>query len=202
MRQYPGRLAAAAFVSVSLAACAGHQPSPALAGVAEPDGQILAALDIGMRAEIAADATALMAAASLLESSGARPAPGEADLQQIWYARAAELGETVPPARGRIAGPAYRNGTLAGGEAAVLRDSFHSGRAARVSLQARGGGMLRLSIRRGAPGSGAGARETVCETLASAAPVSCQWVPVWSEPFTIEISNLTGGQVAYSLITN
>lgn len=105
MRQYPCRLAAAAFVSVSLAACAGHQPSPALAGVAEPDGQILAALDIGMRAEIAADATALMAAASLLESSGARPAPGEADLQQIWYARAAELGETVPLPADGLPGP-------------------------------------------------------------------------------------------------
>lgn len=195
MRQQCGTLAVIFAVSASLAACAGQAAVPALERVAEPDGQIFAALDIGQRAEHAADGAALLAAASLLEASGARPAEGEADLIVRWRDMASELGETLPPARGRIAGPAYRNGSVGAGEAAVLRDSFHSGRAARVSLQARGAGTLRLSIRRNDG-------EAVCEALATTAPVSCQWVPVWSEPFTIEITNLTGAQIPYYLITN
>lgn len=149
-----------------------------------------------MRAERTDDGPALLAAASLLDSSGARAAPGQADLMEHWYARAEALGERIPPARGRIAGPAYRNGVISTGEAAVLRDSFHSGRTARVSLQTRGAGTLRLVIRRGTGG------EAICEAVAGPAPVSCQWVPVWSEPFTIEVTNLTGGQIAYTLITN
>ncbi|KPP81477.1 MAG: hypothetical protein HLUCCA04_06690 [Oceanicaulis sp. HLUCCA04] len=195
MRIRLSALAAASVLSAGLAACAGHQTTPPLASVAEPDGQIFAALDIGFRAEAASDGAALRAAASLLDSSGAVPAEGEPDLMERWRDMAAGLGEELPPVRGRIAGPAYRNGIVGAGAAAVLRDSFHSGRAARVSLQARGAGTLRLSIRRNDG-------EAVCEALASTVPVSCQWVPVWSEPFTIEITNLTGGQIAYYLITN
>lgn len=195
MRIRPSALVAAFVLPLVLAACAGHHPTPPLASVAEPDGQIFAALDIGFRAEEAADGAALRVAASLLDSAGARPAGGQADLMARWRGMAAERGEDLPPVRGRIAGPAYRNGIIAGGAAAVLRDSFHSGRAARVSLQTRGAGTLRLSIRRNDG-------EPVCEALASTAPVSCQWVPVWSEPFTIEITNLTGGQIPYYLITN
>lgn len=195
MRQHLCALAAAAIVLSAFTGCASQQAAPVLSAVAEPDGQILAALDIGFRGEAESDGPALLAAATLLESSGARPAEGEADLAGRWFARAEELGESVPPTRGRIAGPAYRNGVLASAEAAVLRDSFHSGRIARVSLQTRGPGTLRLSIRRA---SG----EPVCETLTGPAPVSCQWVPVWSEPFIIEITNLTGAQIPYYLITN
>ncbi|WP_442571462.1 hypothetical protein [Glycocaulis sp.] len=182
-------------MAIGFSACASHEPVPALASVAEPDGQILAALDMGLRAEAAGDGQALLAAATLLEASGAEPGEGEPDLAVRWQARAAELGETIPPTRGRIAGPAYRNGIVGAGEAAFLRDSFHSGRTARVSLQARGAGTLRLSIRREGG-------DAVCEAVVTTAPVSCQWVPVWSEPFTIEIVNLTGGQVPYYLITN
>lgn len=188
-------LAGLAILVTGLVACASHEPVPALASVAEPDGQILASLDMGLRAEAAGDGAALLAAASLLEASGASPAYGEPDLVMRWRERARELGETVPPTRGRIAGPAYRNGIVGAGEAALLRDSFHSGRAARVSLQARGAGTLRLSIRREGG-------EAVCEAIVTTAPVSCQWVPVWSEPFTIEITNLTGAQTPYYLITN
>ncbi|GGB65338.1 hypothetical protein [Glycocaulis alkaliphilus] len=195
MHQRLCALAMAVVFPVVMTGCASQQAVSALPAVAEPDGQIFAALDIGLRAEAAGDGAALLAAASLLEASGARPAEGEADLAARWQARAAELGETVPPSRGRIAGPAYRNGIVGAGETALLRDSFHSGRAARVSLQARGSGTLRLSIRRHDG-------EPVCEALATTAPVSCQWVPVWSEPFTIEVVNLTGAQIPYYLITN
>lgn len=177
-----------------LAGCATREAA-GIGTVAEPDGQIMAALDIGLRAQAAGDGPGLLAAASLLDGAGARPADGEDDLAALWREQAAALGEAVPPVRGRIAGPAYRNGVIGAGEAALLRDSFHSGRAARVSVQTRGTGTLRLSIRR-ADG------EAVCETLAGAAPVTCQWVPVWSEPFHIEITNLTAGTVAYYLITN
>ncbi|MFN3834883.1 MAG: hypothetical protein ACK4NO_03170 [Glycocaulis sp.] len=181
-------------LAFALAGCATREAA-SIGTVAEPDGQIMAALDIGLRAQAAGDGPGLLAASSLLDGAGARPADGEDDLAALWREQAAVLGEAVPPVRGRIAGPAYRNGVIGAGEAALLRDSFHSGRAARVSVQTRGTGTLRLSIRR-ADG------EAVCETLVGAAPVTCQWVPVWSEPFHIEITNLTAGTVAYYLITN
>lgn len=195
MHQRLCALAIAVVFAAVPAGCASQQAVTALPAVGEPDGQIFAALDIGLRAEAADDGAALLAASSLLEASGARPGDGETDLAARWYDRAAELGESVPRSRGRIAGPAYRNGVVGAGETALLRDSFHSGRAARVSLQARGAGTLRLAIRRNDG-------EPVCEAVVSTAPVSCQWIPVWSEPFTIEVVNLTGAQIPYYLITN
>ncbi|MGY6532339.1 hypothetical protein [Glycocaulis sp.] len=182
-------------VALAAAGCATHDAGT-LGSVAEPDGQILAALDIGLRAEEIDDGAGMLAAASLLDGAGANPAEGEDNLALRWRARAEALGETLPPLRGRTAGPAYRNGVIGPGEAALLRDSFHSGRAARVSVQTRGSGTLRLAIRRADDG------ETLCETLVTAAPVTCQWVPVWTEPFHIEVTNLTAGTVAYYLITN
>lgn len=194
LRQALPALALAFAPILALSACATPQRAEPSA-VVEPDGQILAAMDIGLRAEDASDASALLAAASLLDAAGARPADGQDDLTTRWREQAAAMGETLPPLRGRTAGPAYRNGALGAGETALLRDSFHSGRTARVSVQTRGAGTLRLAIRR--PDG-----EMMCETLVSAAPVSCQWVPVWTEPFHIEVTNLTAGNVAYYLITN
>ncbi len=186
-----------AFILVALGAAGCATPERAeVSAVAEPDGQIMAALDIGLRAEEIDDGAGMLAAASLLDGAGARPAEGEDNLALRWRDRADALGETLPPLRGRTAGPAYRNGVIGPSEAALLRDSFHSGRAARVSVQTRSSGTLRLAIRRADDG------ETLCETLVGAAPVTCQWVPVWTEPFHIEITNLTAGTVAYYLITN
>lgn len=188
-------LAASLAVSASLAACAWHAPAPMAEAASGPEARIVMALETGLQAEAARDGAAMLTAAARLDSIGARPADGETDLAARWRAMARDLGHTAPPVRGRIAGPAYRIGSVGPGEAAVLRDSFHSGRAARVSLQTRSAGVLRLSVQR-TDG------ESVCGVLAAEAPGNCQWIPVWSEPFTIEIAHLTGGPVEYYLITN
>ena len=195
MQRWCSALAASLAMSASLAACAGHTAAAVPGATAGPEARIFMALETGLEAEQARDGAALLNAATLLESSGARPAIGEPDLAARWRNLARELGHAAPPVRGRIAGPAYRIGSVGQGEAAVLRASFHSGRAGRVSLQTRSAGVLSLSIQR-TDG------EAVCEVLAADTPGNCQWIPVWSEPFTIEIAHLTGGPVAYYLITN
>jgi hypothetical protein len=192
MRDLTARFAALA--AAALAGCAGSgAPAPAFG--TDAMGRAAQALILGAEADEAGDADGLRAAAGALQGLGANPASGQPDLAELWAERAAALGAGSLPPRGRTAGPAYRDGLLSGGERAGFTDTFHSGRAAIVSLAPRGEGAFVLWVR---DESGA----EICREVAEAGPAECRWTPVWTAPVRIEVANLTGAPARYFLLTN
>lgn len=153
------------------------------------------ALIAGAEAYEADNAEGMRAAAGVLESLGARPADGAPDLVEVWSAHVQALGGESIPARGRTAGPAYREGVLAVSENARFNEMFHAGRAAIVSVSPRGGDAFVLQVR-----SAEG--EEICRELVEDGPAECRWTPVWTEQVRIEIANLSGRPAQYFLLTN
>lgn len=166
-----------------------------VAGAQTPVVRAGLALIAGTEAYEADDADGLRAAAGVLESLGARPADGAPDLVEVWSARVQALGGDSIPARGRTAGPAYRDGILAVGEDARFNEMFHAGRAAIVSVSPRSGDAFVLQIR-----NAEGAE--ICRELAEDGPAECRWTPVWTDQVRIEIANLSGRPAQYFLLTN
>lgn len=158
-----------------------------------PEVSVANALALGARAEAANDIEVLHVAASLLKTSGAEPADGE-DLAARWEMMAMEQGAEPVPDRGRTAGPAYRDDRLGAGEELTLREVFHSGRTAVIVLRPREGGIFRLQATNGT--------ETICEMEARDAPAECRWTPIWTEPVDVRVTNLTGRDASYFLVTN
>jgi hypothetical protein len=173
--------------------CAASQ-SPAAADPT-PMARAAQALMAGAEAFETDDANTLRAASGVLDDLGARPAPGEPDLVQAWSVRARALGAAAVPPRGRTAGPAYRDGVLAAGEATAFNDMFHSGRLAIVSVAPRGGTAFTLRVEN-AQGV------EICSEFAGDSPAQCRWTPIWTEQVRIEIVNRSGGRAQYFLLTN
>jgi hypothetical protein len=160
-----------------------------------PMARAAQALIAGAAAFETDDADTLRAASGVLQDLGARPAEGEPDLAQAWSERARALGAAPVPPRGRTAGPAYRDGVLAAGEAINFNDMFHSGRIAIVSVAPRGGTgfVLRVENAQGVE---------ICSEFAEDSPAQCRWTPIWTEQVRIEIVNRSGGRAQYFLLTN
>lgn len=162
------------------------------------DATAIDALTLGAEAERARNARALMKAAVMLEASGARPQPGEADLAKDWRALASKLGAKPPRAllyRGRTLGPAYRRGQLGAGAGTVLEQTFSAGQRAQVSLVSGRGAALSLRI---ADDEGA----ERCARKLDKARAECAWLPVWTARHRIELRNLGHATVSYFLLTN
>lgn len=85
------------------------------------------------------------------------------------------------PWRGRTLGPAYRRASVAGGQRIRIEQIFYAGQRAQIAAQASGGGQVALAI--------ANPRaEAVCsKPLAPSA--SCDWLPIFTERFSIELEN-------------
>ena len=174
------RIAAAGMLASALGACASapERPGPAQAPATAQADRVAEALLAADRAEQAGDGVALAAAIGVLDRLGAKPLDAAAGDPLPHWRSLADTGE--PPLRGRPLGPGYRKGVIAPGQTERIEQLFLSGQRARIALTAPGQNRLNLTVDDAKQSSvcGAGAR-----------PLRCEWVPLFTQRYTIAIAN-------------
>lgn len=175
-----------AVMAVALAAPISAAEQPSLAD------QVAAAL---ARADVAArkgDRSGLSRALIELDVAGAHPLEATApDPVVAWRSRAMPAKVVL---RGRALGPAYRSGRLAGNTRDSLAQLFLSGRDASVALSAPEGGRLAMTVRDKD-------ERPVCRgETGSFARNGCRWVPLYTQRYTIEVTNLGARDTTYFLV--
>lgn len=125
-----------------------------------------------------------------LDRLGAHPAAGSADVLSGWRSKAKT--PKTPPFRGRLLGPAYKNGMLDPGKTVRLPQLFDGGRAAKVAV---------------ATPSRAGLEFTVLDSEAkpvcppgTAQNRQCTWTPMFTGRFEIVLANPTNSATGYYLV--
>lgn len=177
------------------------QPRPAALTPAE---QVAGALAAAAEAAGSGNRPALARAVGVLERSGARPLP-PADGDGVTAATSADPApdpvlawrDSVrdlagPPFRGSPLGPGYRSGRLGGGGRDSFNQLFLSGTGATIALSAPTGDRVGLRVldRQARP---------VCDgDTARGQP--CRWVPLFTERYTIVVTNLGPGDARYFLV--
>jgi len=136
------------------------------------------------------DRKRLAAVLRALDGLGARPAEGLDDRLAGWRRTAGSLRE--PPMRGRVLGPAYRNGQLSPGASVRLAQLFDGGRAARVAVAAPGKGALDFIVLDAD-------NKPVCPP-ASVGTQLCQWTPLYSGRYEIVLVNRGLKPAGYYLV--
>lgn len=106
-----------------------------------------------------------------------------------------ELVDDILPFRGRVKGPAYQEQELAPGETETLREVFYAAEKANISLDPR-----RLPLTLGV--SEAGETKPVCNFANTSEIISCEWVPIFTAPFNITVTNMGDTPATYLLISN
>lgn len=120
-----------------------------------------------------------------LAAAGARPVAGTPDLAAAWGAAGA------PVFRDRALGPAYRIVAVAPGGSARFDQVFLAGQRARIAVVAHGTAPARVAVTDddGLPQCGAGD------------PVGrCDWVPLWTTRFRIELHNTGIRSASYTIV--
>jgi len=169
----------------------------------QDDSLVMRAIDFAEEGRRNQDAAKLRAAARLLRASGAYPAEeGSQNLADVWQQDADRISaqsgtETNIPLRGRIVGPAYRNGTLVSAGKTIFRETFYATRAAEVSLRLGQSSAFDIQIRVDEADG-----KTVCHHKNIKKHVTCTWFPAWTGPYRIEIKNTGSKKNYYYLITN
>jgi hypothetical protein len=171
--------AVGAALALALAGCGGMEAAPEVAapGPARAE-QVAEALLRADRAEQRGDAAALAKAALVLDRL-APQAQTDADAEALnrWRAR---LPEDLPPLRGRALGPGYRSAMLMPGAATQLHQTFLGGRRAQIEVRVAQGPLPRLLVRDQS-------EREICR--ADRNPVSCRWMPLYTQRHSIEIVN-------------
>jgi hypothetical protein len=130
---------------------------------------LAAAPGVGARHQLATDLDAL-------EQMGVHPlAADEHDVVATWRTR---VGRAGAPFRGRVLGPAYRRGWIGAGERVRLEQLFLSGQVATASLAATPDQPVSMAV------SG-GDAANICASPGR----NCRWMPVFTQRYTITISN-------------
>lgn len=151
--------------------------------------KMAAALVRADEADLAGDKEGLSRAVRLIDGLGARPlAETGSDPLPNW--REQTYGTQIP-LRGRPLGPGYRKGTLSAGETERIEQLFLSGQRANVALSGPGKATLELKIEDAKSGE-------VCGRATS--PFHCDWVPIYTQRYVIEISNPGEEQAHYFLV--
>jgi hypothetical protein len=145
------------------------------------------------RADPLAEAAALLAAAegagsaaerapliAQLDALGVHALPeSEGDLLGAW--RSEHRAEPALVYRGRTLGPGYRRAQLAAGQELVIDQIFYAGERAEMAAQTQGGQPVVLAV--------ANPRtEKVCEARLDP-QARCRWLPIFTERFSITLSN-------------
>lgn len=188
--------AAMAAVVCAIGAEAGASARPALApseyAAAQPAEAVARLLAIADReaARPRPDRKRLAAVLRALDGLGARPAEAADDRMAIWRRTAHATLE--PPMRGRVLGPAYRNGQLPPGSTVRLAQLFDGGRAARVAVAAPGKGTLDFLVLDAE-------NKPVCPP-ASVGTQQCQWTPLYSARYEIVLVNRGSQPAGYYLV--
>lgn len=141
--------------------------------------RVAGALRDGVAAEARGDRQRLAGAAAVLDSLGATPEAGSEDLAARWRGAG---GDAVAPYRERALGPSYRRFGLPHMMATRFEQVFLAGRRARVTLLGIGGARARLMVRDDDD-------KPVC---AERPDTACDWIPLWTTRYRIDIVN-TGG---------
>lgn len=170
-------------------------PSSTLAADAGPVQKLAAALASADQAEAAGDTDALSRAVRIIDGLGGHPL---ADLKlaeassndplPAW--RAQTYGDEIPM-RGRPLGPGYRKGTVGAGGAERIEQLFLSGQRANVALSGPGKARLELKVEDAKNSS-------VCAR--GIAPSHCDWVPIFTQRYVIEITNPGDKPAHYFLV--
>jgi hypothetical protein len=176
-------------------ALAGGSVAPGvLAGVeAAPNAafKLAEAFAQAAEAEKKGDAKGLAKALRFIDASGARPlATSQADPIPAW--RSLANGAGSPPYRGRPLGPGYRSGLLNPGGRETFNQLFLSGTGASIALSAPTGDRLALKVLD--PQA-----KPIC-TDESGRGGMCRWIPLFTQRYTIEVSNMGKGDARYFLV--
>ncbi|MBT2186507.1 hypothetical protein [Sphingobium nicotianae] len=163
---------------------ASYAAEPALAVA-----QLLAAAEMVV-AQPGADKPALAPTLAALDALGAHSAANEADPVPQWRALVPG-GQSAPPMRGRMLGPAYRRGTVEAGARVTLDQLFDGGRQARVAVATPGALPVGMAVLDGAG-------KPVCPSIARQG--QCNWVPPFSARHQIVISNPGAKPAVYYLV--
>ena len=157
--------------------------------------ELLALLDQGEAALATADPSALRQAADRWDRLGVRNFDGGPSLIGEAWRAAASTGDETPPVRGAVQGPGVRRGALESGAQVRLTRAFYAGRVARITLGAPHEAALELRIQESEG-------PAVCEQVAHNGPVTCEWTPIWTSDYLIEVRNLADGPARYRLVSN
>jgi hypothetical protein len=123
-----------------------------------------------------------------LDRLGAHPADGAEDPRAAWRKAARVLRES--DYRGRVLGPAYSRGWIEPGQAAHMDQQFLAGQRATVAVSSIGG-TLALNVTDPE-------RSSVCR----AQPRSCVWLPLYTQRYTITLSNRGPNRLRYYLVVD
>lgn len=165
-----------------LAGCTASPDRPVAASASAEAGsraeKVADALLMAERAERSADAAALARAAVRLDRLApvAQTDEDETSLRR-WLV---SLPADAVPLRGRALGPAWRTVALAPGASTQLNQTFLGGRSAQIVVRVAQGPTPRLVVRDQSD-------QQVCK--AADDPVSCRWVPLYTQRHRIEIVN-------------
>ncbi len=143
-------------------------------------------------------AHALADAAATLRRSGAVPMAEGEDLATRWERIAIAHGGKAPPRlplRGRALGAAYKYDRLAANGERNTQQVFLAGVRAVVTVVPTDDASLRLRI-------GQGDAEAACTRMVGLPQASCEWVPTYTQRYTISVSNPGNRQADYFLIVN
>jgi len=144
------------------------------------------------------DAEALRTAAQTLESLGARPdGDQENNLSKSWSEQANLLDpSTTPPVyRGRALGPSYKKGIVSARSRVSIDQIFLAGRKASVALVPASPKPMSIEI---SDGKG----KNICIRRTSLKPANCEWLPLFTERYKINIRTSESRPVTYYLVSN
>lgn len=165
------------------------------------DGPVMRAAHailIGKKGEKNVDADALRTAARTLESLGARPAGEEGDdLSRRWgeQAKLVDPSTSLPVYRGRALGPSYKKGTVSAVATVSTDQIFLAGQKASVALVPVSSRPMSIRIY---DGQG----KNICSQSTSSRPANCQWLPLFTERYRIDILTSESRPVTYYLVSN
>lgn len=165
----------------SVAAMTSLAPS-AYAAVPTSGQRVAEALAQAQAARDGGDSETLARALGVIDRSGAHPLDGwtGADPVPEWRSTVAPAGS---PLRGSPLGPGYRLGKVPAGQSDSFEQVFLSGRKASVSVATQGGKPVSLRVTDGD-------KRIVCQSGKDGP--ACNWVPLFTQRYRIEVHN--GGQ--------
>ena len=174
-------------------ATATSAPAQTIADAPKPAtraGMVAAKLAEAEEAFDAGDKAVLAELVAALKMSGVRTLePAQSDQLAMWQNAS---GAPSTPYRGRLLGPAYVRGELAPGEIWRSAQTFKSGEASTLSVSHKGSGPIRMMV------SDAKAR-AVCNPSTVTKP-PCQFTPMFTQRYNIELTNEGSEDAVYFLV--
>lgn len=139
----------------------------------------------------------LMSSAQTLKYLGAIPLADTPNMIEEWTSRAvalkANIGEQYPPLRGRVKGPAYRKHLLAANTSERFNEVYYASELAQITLQTEQAG-LELTITLNS--------KSVCKLESSEDIKHCSWMPLYTAPHELVISNNGALPSSYLIVSN